>query len=231
MASLAHVMDRLLGGDGTPDRGRPEGSLDPETPIGAAEYVVFDTELTGMKSRKNSIVSIGAVRIKGSRILAGEYFNRIVQPRTELTGQSIVIHGITPSEARMCPGIESALPEFLAFCRGDVLVGHMVSMDLQFVNNDMRRCYGTAITNPAVDTLALAAFLRKRERSKSAFHEEVERPLDLFSLATAYGIPVNRSHEAIYDAYVTAQLFQRYLAVLPKHGVRTLGELIKIGKP
>ena len=55
--------------------------------------------------------------------------------------------------------------------------------------------------------------------------------MDLFSLATAYGIPVNRAHDAIYDAYVTAQLFQRYLALLPKHGVRTLAELIKVGKP
>lgn len=232
MLSFAHFGAWLTGqGDSKPQAWYPETCPDLATPIEEAEYVVFDTELTGLKSRKNSIVSIGAVRMEGSRILAGQNFNRIVEPRTELTGTSIVIHGITPSEARECPGIERALPEFLEFCRGSVLVGHVVSMDLRFINVDMRRCYGTTIRNPAVDTLTLAAFLKKRTGNKSAFSEEVALPMDLFSLATSYGIPVNRAHDAMYDAYVTAQLFQRYLALLPGHGVRTLAELITVGKP
>lgn len=215
------------GRDAAPPAARP----DPGTPIAEAAYVVFDTELTGLESRKDSIVSIGAVKMAGPRILAGEHFNRMVEPRTALTGESVVIHGITPGEARECPGIESMLPEFLAFCRGSVLVGHHVAMDLRFLNAELQRCHGAPVANPTVDTLSLAAWLWKREGDYSAFHEEPRGPVDLFSLATARGIPVHHAHDAAYDAYITAQLFQRYLALLPKHGVRTVGELVRIGKP
>ena len=232
MLSLAHFGVRLpWQGGGRRDGASPEALPDPGTAIAEAAYVVFDTELTGLESRKDSIVSIGAVRMAGPRILAGQHFNRMVEPRTALTGRSVVIHGITPSEARLCPGIESMLPEFLAFCRGAVLVGHNVAMDLRFLNAELQRCLGAPVGNPAVDTLSLAAWLWKREGDYCAFHEEQRGPVDLFSLATAHGIPVHHAHDAAYDAYVTAQLFQRYLAILPKHGVRTVGELVKIGKP
>jgi DNA polymerase III subunit epsilon len=231
MISLALFGKRMPGGGGIPAVHRPEPTLDLRTPIAEAEYVVFDTELTGMQARKDSIVSIGAVKMAGVKIRPGQHFNRMVHPRTELTGNSIVIHGITPSEARDCPGIESALPEFLEFCRGCVLVGHLVSLDLRFLNAELERCLGAPIRNPAVDTLTLTAYLWKREGDYCAFHEERPGPVDLYSLATAYGIPVHHAHDAAYDAYVTAQLFQRYLALLPKLGVRTVGELVKIGKP
>lgn len=232
MLSFAHFSDWLTRhGDGKLQTPPPGSCTDLATPIAEAEYVVFDTELTGLESHKNSIVSIGAVRMRGATILAGQNFNRVVQPRTALTGKSIVIHGITPSEVRECPEIGSALPEFLEFCRGCVLVGHVVSMDLRFLNAELELCHGAPIRNPAVDTLTLAAYLWKREGDYGAFHEERPGPLDLFSLATAHGIPVHHAHDASYDAYVTAQLFQRYLAVLPKHGVRTVGELVRIGKP
>ena len=159
--------------------------------------------------------------MEGPRILAGQNFNRIVQPRTALTGKSIVIHGITPSEARECPGIASALPEFLEFCRGSVLVGHVVSMDLRFLNAELQRCHGAPIRNPAVDTLTPRRVPVEARGRLLRLPRGAPRPMDLFSLATAYGIPVHHAHDATYDAYVTAQLFQRYLAVLPKHGVRT----------
>lgn len=232
MLSLAHFGDRLRRQPGgAREARRPAPSVDLRTPVEEAEYVVFDTELTGLKPGRDSIVSIGAVRMAGPRILVGRRFHRIVRPRTELTGQSILIHGITPGETRGCPGIESALPEFLEFCRGAVLVGHVVSMDLRFLNEELRRRHGAPVGNPAVDTLALAAYLWRREGDYCAYHEAPVGPVDLFSLATANGITVSHAHDAAYDAYVTAQLFQRYLALLPKHGVRTLAELIKVGKP
>jgi hypothetical protein len=33
------------------------------------------------------------------------------------------------------------------------------------------------------------------------------------------------------DAFITAQLFQRFLRVLPGLGVRTVKELLRIGRP
>lgn len=46
-----------------------------------SRYVVFDTELTGLSLRRDSVVSLGAVVIEKGRISIGETFYRVVSPR------------------------------------------------------------------------------------------------------------------------------------------------------
>ena len=50
------------------DKGRTGMALE------SARYVVIDTELTGLDEKKDSIVSIGAVRMEGGRIEMGDSF-------------------------------------------------------------------------------------------------------------------------------------------------------------
>lgn len=211
--------------------GRQESPVDLRTPMEAASYVVFDTELTGLKPRKDSIVSIGAVRIRGGRILLGDTYYRLVEPRTELTGKSVVIHGITPTEAAAWPGIERILPEFVQFCGDDILVGHMVSLDLEFVNREMKRLFGGPLRNPAIDTAALYGWITKREEKACAYFEACADDRSLVGLARRHGIAVDEAHDALSDAFITAQLFQRFMRGLPRFGIATLGDLLRIGKP
>jgi len=70
-----------------------------------ASYVVLDTELTGLNPKKDSVVSIGAVRMAGSKIDLGQTFYRLVKPDTEFTPSSVIVHEITPSDVRQKPGI------------------------------------------------------------------------------------------------------------------------------
>jgi len=48
-----------------------------------------------------------------------------------------------------------------------------------------------------------------------------EGEVNLQVLASRSGIPVKGSHNALTDAYITAQLLQRQLRALPALGVRT----------
>lgn len=75
--------------------------------------------------------------------------------------------------------------------------------------------------------MAIHAYIKRRTTDRSAFPEQGPERADLFSLALQHGIPLSREHDALYDAYITAQLFQRYLAILPGFGIRTLGDLLK----
>lgn len=195
-----------------------------------ARYVIFDTELTGLKLRKDSIVSIGAVKMVGGRIHLGDYFYRLVRPETALTGRSVLIHEITPEEVSTCPDIETLLPEFIEFCRDSVLVGHFVSVDLGFVNKELKRLYNRTLQSPAVDTQRIYRWLAQQRENGCAYHEGRIEELDLTSLAGRYRIPVGRAHNALDDAYMTAQLFQRFLAELPGAGIRTVADLIRIGR-
>jgi DNA polymerase III subunit epsilon len=206
------------------------GNMDLKAPPESAEYVVIDTELTGLQLKKDSIVSIGAIKMTGRKISLGDIFYRVVEPRTELTGRSVVIHGITPSEATECPDIETLLPEFLEFCGNSIITGHFVDMDINFINAEMKRFYGFGLRNPSVDTLKLYTWLRKNEEEVCAYHGGLSESVDLFSLARKYNIPVSKKHNALEDAFITAQLFQRLLSSLPQYGVRTLRDLLSIGR-
>jgi DNA polymerase-3 subunit epsilon len=234
ISSLKHLADSLLvkgavfpyDGMSLPSR-KPDGA----TPLKEVDFVVFDTELTGLNLNADSIVSIGAVRMRGDRILIGETFYRLVAPRTALTAKSIVIHEITPSETAGSPGIETSLPEFLDFCGEAVIAGHVVSIDVGFVNREMKRLYGKVLHNRAVDTSKLYQWMRKKEEDVCAFHGGLPETNDLYTLAKKYHIPVQQAHNSLSDAFVTAQLLQRLLGELPKWGITTLGALLKCGGP
>jgi DNA polymerase-3 subunit epsilon len=209
---------------------RNKTTIDEATPITEASYVVVDTELTGLDEKKDSIVSLGAVRMTGGSIGLGDSFYRLVSPRTELTAGSVVIHEIMPSDVLSKPGIEAALDEFLDFCGDAVLVGHFISIDLGFLDREMKRVRGTALPNPAIDTFSIYEWLRKRNRSRDCFATALAG-YRLSDIVRCFDIPVSGAHNALMDAFTTAQLFQRFIPMLLETKVREIGDLLKIGTP
>ena len=205
--------------------------IDLYTPVDQAEYVVLDTELTGLDFKLDSIVSIGALKMSGSRIELSKTFYEVVRPRTELTSKSIVIHEITPSETETMPGIEGIMESFLRFCEGAVIVGHFISLDLRFLSQEMKRAGFGSLKNPAVDTCVIHDWMADQKDGFSSNYMGRMENKDLFSLAKKYQVPVQGAHNALMDAYVTAQLFQRFMVMTRKLGVRTLRDLLRIGKP
>jgi DNA polymerase-3 subunit epsilon len=204
--------------------------LDPKTPIAEVEFTVFDTELTGLDFKRDSIISIGAVQMKGGSIYPAKTFYRLAKPESALRSESVVIHEITHSDLDGAEEIGSALHDFIEFIGDTVLVGHFVYIDVNFVNKALKSLYGITLQSPAVDTSALHDWLYENDSRFAKHHGGMSLKGDLFTLAKAYGIPLEKSHNAFYDAYVTAQLFQRFLTFLPGCGVATLGELLAVGK-
>ena len=204
--------------------------IDRTTSINDVCYVAVDTELTGLDEKRDSIVSIGAMRLTGGRINLGETFYRLVSPRTELTASSVVIHEIMPSEVIASPEIDAVLAEFLEFCGDDVLVGHCISIDLSFLNREMKRLRGAAILNPAIDTLSMYAWLRKRHKTRDCFADPLAGSR-LYDIVKCFGIEANGAHNAIKDAFTAAQLFQRFIPLLSEAGARDIGDLLTLGKP
>jgi DNA polymerase-3 subunit epsilon len=81
-----------------------------------------------------------------------------------------------------------------------------------------------------VDTLSLYGWLRHRFPENPAL--SVALPgLSLFELARRFDIPVAEGHTALGDAYLTAQLFQRFLPLLDEAGIRDLKSLLRVGDP
>ena len=206
------------------------GPVDPKQSIQDTEFVAFDTELTGLDYRADSIVSIGAIKIKGGRVLPGHTFYRLVKPESELKGSGVVVHGLTHTDLASADALPDALEEFATFIGGSVLVGHFVNIDVNFVNRAMKKHFGVNLRNPAVDTRCIHDWLYDNDRDFKRHHNGMTSKSDLFSMAKRYGVSVQKTHNAFYDAYLTAQLFQRFIHFLSGCGVSRMSELLAVGK-
>lgn len=205
----------------------PEGG---DLSLDQAHYAVLDTELTGLDKKKDSIVSFGAVKMVGGSIKLGESYYRLVKPGSKMNHESVVVHEITPSEVDQKPSIKTVLPEFIAYCGSDILVGHFLSIDLHFINREMKRILKASLNNPVLDTRKIVEWLRWNSQSSSS-DPLLAKDFELYEIARAQGIPVQGAHNALMDAFMTAQVFQRLIPQLFKAGIKTLGEALKIGDP
>jgi len=59
------------------------------------EVVVFDCETTGLKPKVDDIISIGAVKVKGNKILTNEAIHLFVKQDKQINHESITIHQIS----------------------------------------------------------------------------------------------------------------------------------------
>ena len=204
--------------------------IDKNRSILDARYVVIDTELTGLHEKKDSIISMGAVRMTGTKIDLGSTFHRLIKPEAGFKSDSVIIHGITPSDVSMQPRIDDVLTEFLDFCDNDVIVGHCVSIDLSFINREMKRISGGTMQNPAIDTYMMYEWLMKKVPGHSCFSSPLQVSA-LYDIAKCFGIAVRGAHDAVVDSFITAQLFQRFIPILIDVGIKQIGDLLTIGHP
>ena len=203
---------------------------DKKTLVGSAKYVVVDTELTGLNRKKDSIVSVGAVRMTGGRIDLRDTFYRLVNPETAITAESVIIHEITPADVMQKPDISSVISEFLDFCDDAIIVGFCVAIDMEFLNREAKRVLGHTIPNPVLDIFPIFEWVRNNKTARGG--EEIKLPLHykLYDIAKYYGVEVNGAHNAIIDAFITAQIFQRIIPVLIESGITSIGELLKLSE-
>lgn len=210
---------------------RSDAVVDPSLPLDQIPFAVIDTELTGLDLKLDSVVSVGAVKMNGTRIELGRSFYRLVSPRADFKRESIVVHGITPDDVHEKPQLDVAAAELLAFCGDRILVGHFLGLDLGFLARESPAIKAAGLSRRAVDTVRIYSWVEQHRMRHAGGQTLPEGALNLISLALRHGIRVDGAHNALTDAFITAQLLQRQLRALPTIGVRTLGDLLRIGKP
>ena len=126
------------------------------TPLRETTFVVVDLETTGGSAHSCEITEIGAVKVRGGEVL-GE-FQTLVRPGAAIPPFIAVLTGITDAMVAGAPRLEQALPAFLEFARGTVLVAHNAPFDLGFLKAG---CDRLEIAWPGHDSLDTAKLARR----------------------------------------------------------------------
>ena len=169
------------------------------------EYVVFDLETTGFSPYKDDIIEIGAVKIKGQRVV--ETFNQLICPNRSLDPKITELTGIRDDMLAGQPKIEDVFESFHSFLQGSVLVAHNARFDCGFLRT-LYQSQGVPFEYPVADTLELTRALFQHLKSFA-----------LNKVCKKLGVSLGNHHRAIDDARATGELFLRCLDEMQKQEI------------
>lgn len=184
-------------------------------PLRDITFCVVDLETTGASAQGGSMITeIGAVKVRGGEVL-GE-FQTLVDPTTAIPPFIALLTGITDSMVVGAPRIESALPAFLGFAQGCVLVAHNAPFDVGFLRHFAAEQGRPWPAFEVVDTARLARRVITRDDAPNC---------KLSSLARVFRATTTPNHRALADARATVDVLHGLMERLGGLGVHTLEEL------
>lgn len=184
-------------------------------PLRDITFCVVDLETTGGSAAGGSMITeIGAVKVRGGEVL-GE-FQTLVNPQAHIPAFIAVLTGITDSMVATAPPIESALPAFLEFAAGCVLVAHNAPFDVGFLQHFNAQSGRAWPAFEVLDTAKLARRVITRDDAPNC---------KLSSLAQLFGSTTTPNHRALADARATVDVLHGLMERLGGLGVHTLEEL------
>lgn len=170
------------------------------------EYVIFDTETTGLNVFEDDIVQIAAIKVNSGKII--DRFNIIMHTNKPI---SVVIGGVENPLVQEYARAEkidrkTGLCAFLDFVGDSPLIGHNIEYDYNILDYNLRRDCGDfffPVRHPLYfDTLKVSRIMEPRFRSYK-----------LKFLLEAFGLEGKNSHLADDDVIATKSVLDHFLVV------------------
>lgn len=189
------------------------------------DYTVIDIETTGLDPQWNEIIELSGLRVRGGEVQ--DSFSSFVKPENEISDFITQLTGITNDDVADAPAICDVLPGFLDFIGSDVIVGHNVHFDVNFIYDAAANCCGRTVSNDIVDTVRIA----RHVLPKLQHHR-------LADVAAALGVDQAGAHRALVDCQTTHAVLQALRATgydlgaaarLAFHGVKAADITAEVG--
>lgn len=165
------------------------------------EYVCFDCETTGLNTKKDEIISIGAIIIKNNKILHSKKFERFVKTEKSLSPESIKIHHIRECDIENALNIDDVIYEFLDFIGNRPLVGYYLEFDCAMVNKYIKPRIGIKLPNKQYEVSEIY-FDKMIKKNPGA---NIDLRFDI--IMDRLNLPRLGKHDAINDVIMTAMIF------------------------
>lgn len=189
--------------------------------IETTPLIAVDLELTGLDSGIDQIVAIGWTQIDGGRIRMGS--NRHLLIKSELTvGSSAAIHELLDSEVAQGEELHYGLQALFEAALGRVWVFHHAGLDISFLKRACREWAGVSPGFIVLDTMRIEHRWRRRRDIPVR-----QGDLQLSRIRASYGLPRYTAHNALLDAFATAELMLAIATRLEPDGPLELAPHVK----
>jgi DNA polymerase-3 subunit epsilon len=175
------------------------------------EAVAFDCETTGLDVRRDDIISIAAIRIRGNRILISDRFEAMVRPRARMNVDAMKVHRLREMDVAAAAAIEDVLPDFLRFIGGRPLVGYYIDFDIRMVNKYLPALLGIELPNSRIEVSSLYY-----ERKYGDAPGGTTIDLSFAAILRDLDLPLLDQHDAFNDALMTAMMYLRLRDLLQR---------------
>jgi len=165
------------------------------------EFIVFDTETTGLNPKKDEILSIGAIKIKNNKILTSQTFEIFLQNSCEISSKSIEIHHIRQCDLQNATIPEFGIKEFLNFIGSRPLIGYYIEFDVSMINRYIEPMLGIRLPNKTIEVSEI--YFEK----KISLIPQGNIDLRFDVILKDCNLPNMGAHNAVNDAIMTAMIY------------------------
>jgi DNA polymerase III subunit epsilon len=176
------------------------------------EYVCFDCETTGLNPKKDKILTLSAVRIKGNQILAGQSLDLTVRHAGQIHESSIKVHQLRHLDLVEGIGEKEAIQQFLYFIGSRPLVGYYLEFDVELVNRVLKPWLNIVLPNLQVEVSELFYDYKLKSKYQSVYLPNID--LSFEHILEQLALPNLGQHNARNDAMMTALVFLKLKSLM-----------------
>lgn len=184
-----------------------------------SDYTVIDIETTGFDPKFDEIIEIGAIKVRNNTII--EKFESLIKPNGYFCDDDNGIEvfeyvddfitnltGITNEMLETAPSLEEVLPKYIDFIGDDIVIGHNVHFDINFLYDVMLKLVDHEFSNDLVDLLRLSR--RVYPEYKNHKLETVAKNLD---------VDISNKHRSLRDCEITYESYIKLIQHLEDENV------------
>ena len=175
---------------------------DPPPP---GEWVAVDCETTGLDVHRDEIISIGAVRIVGNRLLTSQRLEMLVRPDRRLKAASVRVHGLREQDVALGITPVEAMRRLLDFIGSRPLVGYFLEFDVAMLNREIWRLLGVRLPQRKLEVSAM--YYEYKNRQLPAHLQGGEIDLRFATMMNDLELPLRGAHDALNDAVMAGLAF------------------------
>lgn len=187
--------------------------------LAALRLVVADVETSGLDPYRDRLISIGAVGLTAGLVHLDDSFKVVLRQPCASGKQNILVHGIDGTTQLAGSEPADVLVAWLAFSARAPLAGFHADFDRIVLTRAVRDALGM---EPTIVWFDLAQLM------PALFPARKAATLDEWT--QLFAIENYARHDALADAFATAQLLQIALAEAARQGIRTLEDLRELEK-